>query len=135
MVLAGLATTRYTRSESVCDMQIVMQEFEARYGKALEDIPPGLMVNLAPTDLYAHENRLVYNQPTFRVIVVYDPKEGRPWATDIYFVTKRTSFTKAEVQHILSTVSGLPGTYSKGTSATQIHFQLESYTSEAASPN
>jgi hypothetical protein len=129
ILLALTLTGLNARAESLCDMQIVMQDFEARYGKPLEETPPGLVATLAATDLYTHEDHLVYNQPTFRVIVAFGPPEGRPWASDIYFETKRTTFTNVEMQHVLKIVSGLPGTYSKETSATQIHFQLESYTS------
>jgi hypothetical protein len=106
MVLAGV-----TRAESLCDMQIVVQEFDARYGKPHHN--PG-------------EPCLEYNQPTFKVVALFGPPdELRPWATDVYFVSKRTAFTKAELQRISAIVSSLPGTYSKETSVGQVHFQLE----------
>jgi hypothetical protein len=127
LILTALTLTAYlclnARAESLCDLQIVMQDFEARYGKPLEDLDA---------------SRLVYNQQTFTVSVVYDPSQGRPWATDIDFVAKRTPFTKVQVQDILRIISALPGTYSKEISSTsrdevtQIHFQLESYTSKAS---
>lgn len=109
-VLASVA-----RAESLCDMQIVSQILEARYGQAvIEQDASQVVFN-------------IYNQPTFKVVVVIGPPEGRPWATDIYFVTKKTTFTKAEAQKITEIIAELPGTYFKETSAIQIHFGLQSY--------
>ena len=84
-------------------MQIVMRTLEAHhYGSGR----PGRLIDNAPS--------WEYNQPTFRVIVVITPAEDRPWATDFYFVTKKTTFTKVEAQDISKIISELPGTYSKG---------------------
>jgi hypothetical protein len=115
LILMTLAMAAH--AESLCDMQIVMQFLEARYGK-------GRSVDDTPA--------LRYDQPKFQVIVVYDPTDGRPWATDFYFVTKKTTFTKAEEQNISKIMAELPGTYSKESSAPELHFKLESYSSSAA---
>ena len=93
-----------------------MQTLEAHhYGSG----KPGRLIDNAPS--------WEYNQPTFRVIVVITPDDFRPWATDFYFVSKKATFTKAEAQNITAIIAELPGAYSREASATQIHFQLESY--------
>jgi hypothetical protein len=115
MVLASVA-----RAESLCDMQIVSQIFGARYGKDVTEMP-------TPFDYSQIFCFNIYDQPTFRVVVVVGPPEGRSWASAIYFVSKRATFTKAEAQQISSIMSELPGTYTKENSATQISFELESY--------
>jgi hypothetical protein len=115
MVIAGVA-----RAESLCDAQIVSQILETRYGQAVIELPQPF----DDREIFCFNN---YDQPTFRVIVVIGPPEGRPWATDFYFVSKRTAFTKAEAQNITEIISEFPGTYSKETNAGLIHFGLESY--------
>ena len=100
------------RVQSLCDMQVVMQVFEDHFGKPL---------SAADDNLY-----VVFNLAEYRVVVVVGPPEGRPWATDIYFVSKKTTFSKAEAQDITRIMSELPGTYFKENSATQIHFGLQS---------
>jgi accessory colonization factor AcfC len=116
ILLILMTVAMAARAESLCDMQIVMQTLEAHhYGSG----KPGTPIDNAPT--------WEYNQPTFRVIVVITPDNFRPWATDFYFLSKKTTFTKAEAQAITEIISELPGAYSKEASATQIHFELESY--------
>jgi hypothetical protein len=126
MLLTRMVAASVARAESLCDSKIVSQILEARYGEAV--IEPNATQELFNSS--SDRNALacnVYNQPTFRVIVIIGPPEGRPWVTDIYFVTKKTTFTKAEAQDITEIISEFPGVYSKEISATLIHFGLENY--------